>query len=59
MNTYLNTQNSGLLKNSYPNKGKGPVAQMNANSPLLQSIRKRKHAVGKAQNMTGILPKLK
>lgn len=41
MNNYSSTLNSpGLLKSVY--KGKGPVAQMNQNMPMMEVLRKKR-----------------
>jgi len=34
---------AGMLKNAYP--GKGPVAQMSQNMPMLQALRKKRDSL--------------
>jgi hypothetical protein len=46
MNNPLNATNGqGLLKNAYP--GKGPVSQMNQNSPMMKALRMKRDALKK------------
>ncbi len=46
MNAFANIQNSGLLKNNYSTgAAKGPVAQMNQNSPMMAALRKKRDAL--------------
>jgi hypothetical protein len=45
------SNSGGLLKNFYPNKGKGPIAQMNQNSPMMAALRKKRDMIGKTQSI--------